>query len=81
MSRKHRTAMLGVIFFFVSITISSVETYLFAAETTNSKLLTYKLDPAYSRLEFRIKHLMIATVTGHFKTFQGKGTLDLKTMM
>jgi polyisoprenoid-binding protein YceI len=40
---------------------------------------SYKLDPSHTRFEFRIKHLMIATVTGHFKKFEGTGTFDPKT--
>ena len=40
---------------------------------------TYKLDPSHSRLEFRIKHLGISTVTGHFKKFEGQGDFDTKT--
>jgi polyisoprenoid-binding protein YceI len=72
--------MLSVIFFFVSILFSSVGTHLSAAPAASAKILTYKLDPSHSRFEFRIKHLMIATVTGNFKTFQGEGTIDPKTM-
>ena len=30
---------------------------------------TWKIDPAHSEVTFKVKHLMITTVTGHFKTF------------
>jgi polyisoprenoid-binding protein YceI len=30
---------------------------------------TWKLDPTHSEIQFKVKHLMITTVTGYFKTF------------
>jgi polyisoprenoid-binding protein YceI len=30
---------------------------------------TWKIDPAHSEIQFKVKHLMITTVTGYFKTF------------
>ncbi|GAB3320474.1 YceI family protein [Hymenobacter humi] len=30
---------------------------------------TWKVDPTHSEVQFKVKHLMITTVTGHFKTF------------
>ena len=30
----------------------------------------WKTDPAHSEVQFKVKHLMITTVTGHFKKFQ-----------
>jgi polyisoprenoid-binding protein YceI len=29
----------------------------------------WKIDPAHSEIQFKVKHLMITTVTGYFKTF------------
>lgn len=29
----------------------------------------WKIDPAHSELQFKVKHLMITTVTGYFRTF------------
>src|SRR4051794_22691834 len=29
----------------------------------------WKIDPAHSEIQFKVKHLMISTVTGHFKTY------------
>ena len=31
--------------------------------------IQWKIDPAHSEIQFRVKHLMITTVTGHFKKF------------
>lgn len=32
---------------------------------------TYKIDPTHSEVAFKVKHLMISTVTGHFNNFDG----------
>ncbi|MFC3200190.1 YceI family protein [Parapedobacter deserti] len=32
---------------------------------------TWKLDPAHSELTFKVKHLVITTVTGYFRSFDG----------
>jgi len=29
----------------------------------------WKIDPAHSEINFKVKHLVVSTVTGHFKTF------------
>ena len=34
-------------------------------------MATYKIDPAHSEISFKIKHLVISTVTGHFSKFEG----------
>ena len=34
------------------------------------------LDPAHSELQFKVKHLMITTVTGYFKKFEATATTD-----
>ena len=31
----------------------------------------FKVDPTHSQVLFKIKHMAISTVTGHFKTFEG----------
>lgn len=31
--------------------------------------IRWKIDPAHSEIQFKVKHLMITTVTGYFKTF------------
>ena len=31
--------------------------------------ITWKIDPAHSEIQFKVKHLMITTVTGYFKNF------------
>jgi polyisoprenoid-binding protein YceI len=37
---------------------------------------TWKLDPAHSEVQFKVKHLMITTVTGHFTTFDVEVTTE-----
>ncbi len=32
---------------------------------------TWAIDPAHSEIQFKVKHLVITTVTGHFKEFSG----------
>ncbi|WP_257666602.1 YceI family protein [Parapedobacter tibetensis] len=32
---------------------------------------TWNLDPTHSEVVFKVKHLVISTVTGHFRTFDG----------
>jgi polyisoprenoid-binding protein YceI len=31
--------------------------------------ITWKIDPAHSEIQFKVKHLMITTVTGYFRNF------------
>src|SRR5437764_4323438 len=31
--------------------------------------IKWKIDPVHSEIQFKVKHLMITTVTGHFKNF------------
>jgi len=33
---------------------------------------TWVIDPTHSEVEFKVRHLVISTVTGHFRTFDGK---------
>ncbi len=33
---------------------------------------TWAIDPAHSEVQFKVKHLVISTVTGQFKNFSGK---------
>lgn len=40
---------------------------------------SYKIDPKHSRMEFRIKHLVVKTVTGKFTKFEGSGEFDDKS--
>ncbi|MBI5095005.1 MAG: YceI family protein [Candidatus Hydrogenedentes bacterium] len=37
---------------------------------------TYKVDPVHSSAQFRIRHLGVSNVTGHFTEFSGEVTLD-----
>ncbi len=37
---------------------------------------TWKLDASHSEVTFKVKHMMITNVTGHFKEFEGSATSD-----
>ncbi|ALW84088.1 hypothetical protein AUC43_02615 [Hymenobacter sedentarius] len=41
------------------------------SETATTTATKWVLDPTHSEVQFKIKHLVISTVTGSFKTFQG----------
>jgi len=43
--------------------------------TTESKILNGTIDPAHSRVQFKVKHLMISNVLGSFKEFEGKASM------
>ncbi len=34
-------------------------------------MATWKIDPAHSEIKFKARHLVVSTVTGYFKTFDG----------
>jgi polyisoprenoid-binding protein YceI len=38
-------------------------------QKANSMAIQWKIDPAHSEILFKVKHLMITTVTGYFKQF------------
>ena len=38
--------------------------------------ITWKIDPAHSEIQFKVKHLMITTVTGYFRNFD----LEVETL-
>src|SRR6185436_14779537 len=44
-----------------------------------TRAATWELDPAHSTIGFAIRHMMISTVRGQFRTFTGKATGDPKT--
>lgn len=37
-------------------------------------MATYNIDPSHSEITFKVKHLMITNVTGHFQKFSGSMT-------
>ncbi|HXR97830.1 MAG TPA: YceI family protein [Terriglobales bacterium] len=43
---------------------------------TQTAISTWKLDPAHAAAEFKIKHMMISNVKGHFTALSGSLTLD-----
>jgi polyisoprenoid-binding protein YceI len=45
----------------------------------SGRAATWELDPAHSTIGFAIRHMMISTVRGQFRTFTGKATGDPKT--
>ena len=34
-------------------------------------MATWTIDPAHSEVQFKVKHLVVSTVTGYFKSFEG----------
>ena len=44
-------------------------------EATETKLLQGVIDPAHTRMQFKVKHLMISNVMGSFKEFEGKASM------
>jgi len=42
---------------------------------TNNKA-TWTIDPLHSEIQFKVKHLVISTVTGSFKTFSAQVVMD-----
>jgi len=45
-------------------------------ETTSKAVTTWNIDPAHSAAEFKVKHMMISNVKGHFSKIKGTLTLD-----
>jgi polyisoprenoid-binding protein YceI len=46
------------------------------ATPTQTSTTTWKIDPAHSIAEFKVKHMMIANVTGQFSKISGTLSLD-----
>jgi polyisoprenoid-binding protein YceI len=38
--------------------------------------MNWNIDPTHAELGFAVKHLMISTVKGRFRTFSGTGTTN-----
>lgn len=49
--------------------MSTASTAATAGATTSDKLVKWTVDPAHSEIQFKVKHLMITTVTGSFQKF------------
>ena len=47
-----------------------------AAATTSPARTRWAIDPSHSSIEFAVKHLMISTVKGHFRRFEGAIDFD-----
>lgn len=41
--------------------------------------VVYRIDPAHSSIEFKVRHLGVVSVTGKFKKFSGSGDIDEQT--
>ena len=57
---------------FLALSIISVSSIIAHAES-------YKLDESHTTIGFKVKHLVISTVTGRFNKFEGSGNFDEKT--
>ena len=44
-------------------------------EATETKLMQGVIDSAHTKIQFKVKHLMISNVLGGFKEFEGKATM------
>ncbi|MBT0607957.1 YceI family protein [Aequorivita echinoideorum] len=42
----------------------------------NNAKTTWNIDTAHSEINFKVKHMMISTVSGHFENFEGKAETD-----
>ena len=47
-----------------------------AATATQTSVTTWKIDPAHSAAEFKVRHMMISNAKGHFSKISGALTLD-----
>lgn len=45
-------------------------------ETTTATTTKWAIDPSHSEIQFKVKHLMISTVTGSFKEFGAEAELE-----
>ena len=52
---------------------------LFTSASLVARAESYKLDESHTTIGFKVKHLVISTVTGRFNKFDGTGTFDEKT--
>ena len=46
------------------------------AREKGTQTSTWEFDPAHSSAEFAVRHLMVSTVTGRFKSLRGSLALD-----
>ena len=44
-------------------------------EATETKLMQGVIDSAHTKIQFKVKHLMISNVMGSFKEFEGKASM------
>ena len=46
--------------------------HLYCSPKSRRMSITWKIDPGHSEIQFKVKHLMITTVTGYFRKFDGE---------
>lgn len=56
---------------YIHIFALSILIQLKNSNKTMATATTWAIDPTHSEVQFKIKHLVISTVTGSFKTFEG----------
>ena len=50
-----------------------------ALASVSARAESYKLDESHTTIGFKVKHLVISTVTGRFNKFEGSGSFDEKS--
>lgn len=61
--------------FYSSINSSTLNNLFYLAMNTATKTI-WEVDPAHSEVQFKVKHLVISTVTGSFNSYEGKVETD-----
>jgi polyisoprenoid-binding protein YceI len=56
--------------------ISTMTTQTAPQTTQQTATTTWNIDPAHSVAEFKVRHMMVSNVNGHFSGISGKLTLD-----
>jgi polyisoprenoid-binding protein YceI len=46
------------------------------AKATETGIVTWGIDPTHSEIQFKVRHLVISTVTGNFKSFDVQATTE-----
>ncbi|MGE3975130.1 MAG: YceI family protein [Bdellovibrionales bacterium] len=56
-----------------------IPVFLFLLALPAFSMTNYKIDPSHSEVGFKVKHLVVSTVPGKFKEFEGNFKFDEKT--
>jgi len=57
---------------FVCLQIAVIVALLYTGGTVFAEKKTWNFDPAHSKIQFTVSHMMISSITGEFTTFGGK---------